>query len=229
MGLTKRYLKKETPQRTLPWNNQRKRLSPESKDMLRRKVKEIEAFNASNVRAAVKKKGDGKAITSKERRARCHICRKRDHVFWKCQNKGNTATPGNPTIENKTREPIMVEDEEEFKYPKDVHVKTNYTVEGTKSLFKRLKSIFRMEQAQHEKKFDQPGQAQHEKKIIFSHGIGEAVVKTNEREIVIPCVSYTPKVTLNVLSLDQLLAQGFVITYGHDKCRISYMFGEEKK
>ncbi|GJX13327.1 ARID DNA-binding domain-containing protein [Tanacetum coccineum] len=239
MGLTKRYLKRETPQRTLPWNNQRKRLSPESKDMLRRKVKEIEAFNASKVRAAVKKKGDGKAITSKERRARCYICRKRGHVFWKCQNKGNTATPGNPTIENKTREPIMVEDEEEFKYPKDVHVKTNYMVEGTdfsnwnniwyvsnaykkhmsptKSLFKRLKSRFRMEQAQHEKKF------------IFSHGIGEAVVETNENEIVIPCVLYTPEVTLNVLSLDQLLAQGFVITYGHDKCRISYMFGEDKK
>ncbi|GKF28133.1 ARID DNA-binding domain-containing protein [Tanacetum coccineum] len=86
-----------------------------------------------------------------------------------------------------------------------------------------------MEQAQHEKKFDQPGQAQHEKKIIFSHGIGEAVVETNENEIVIPCVLYTPEVTLNVLSLDQLLAQGFVITYGHDKCRISYMCGEDKK
>ncbi|GJZ29949.1 arginine--tRNA ligase, chloroplastic/mitochondrial [Tanacetum coccineum] len=121
MGLTKRYLKRETPQRTLSRNNQRKRLSPESKDMLRRKVKEIEAFNGSKVRAADKKKGDGKAITSKERRARCYICRKRGHVFWKCQNKGNTATPGNPTIENKTREPIMVEDEEEFKYPEDVH------------------------------------------------------------------------------------------------------------
>ncbi|GKD27029.1 hypothetical protein Tco_1233243 [Tanacetum coccineum] len=133
----------------------------------------------------------------------------------------------------------MVEDEEVFKYPEDVHVKTNYMVEGTdfsnwnniwyvsnaykkhmsptKSLFKRLKSRFRMEQTQHEKKF------------IFSHGIGEAVVETNENEIVIPCVLYTPEVTLNVLSLDQLLAQGFVITYGHDKCRISYMFGEDKK
>nr|GFC87282.1 ARID DNA-binding domain-containing protein [Tanacetum cinerariifolium] len=54
-------------------------------------------------------------------------------------------------------------------------------------------------------------------------------VETTENEIVIPCVLYTPKVTLNVLTLDQLLAQGFVITYGHDKCRISYMFREDKK
>nr|GEX70854.1 retrovirus-related Pol polyprotein from transposon TNT 1-94 [Tanacetum cinerariifolium] len=208
-------------------------------EMLRRKVKEIEAYNASNVRTTIKEKKNRKATTRKERRARCYICKKRGHVFWKCQNKGNTATPGTPTVENKTREPIMVEDEEVFKYPEDVHVKTNYMVEGTdfsnwnniwyvsnaykkhmsptKSLFKRLKSRFRKEQTQHEKKF------------IFSHGIGEAVVETNENEIVIPCVLYTPEVTLNVLSLDQLLAQCFVITYGHDKCRISYMFGEDKK
>ncbi|GJT88889.1 ARID DNA-binding domain-containing protein [Tanacetum coccineum] len=86
----------------------------------------------------------------------------------------------------------------------------------TKSLFKRLKNRFRME-----------GTEENEKKFIFSYGIGEAVVETNENEIVIPCVLYTSEVTLNVLSLDQLLAQGFVITYGHNKCGISYMFGEE--
>lgn len=61
-----------------------------------------------------------------------------------------------------------MEDEHPFKYPDDVHVKTNYMVEGTdfanwnyiwyvsnaykkhmcptKSLFKRLKSKFRMEE-----------------------------------------------------------------------------------
>nr|GEY74814.1 ARID DNA-binding domain-containing protein [Tanacetum cinerariifolium] len=235
----KGYLRRESAANTLPRSSQRKQLSRESKEMLRRKVKEIEAYNASNVRAAIKEKKNGKATTRKERRARCYICKKRGHVFWKCQNKGNTTTPGTPTVENKTREPIMVEDEEVFKYPEDVHVKTNYMVEGTdfsnwnniwyvsnaykkhmsptKSLFKRLKSRFRMEQTQHEKK------------IIFSHEIREAVVETNENEIVIPCVLYTPEVTLNVLTLDQLLAQGFVITYGHDKCRISYMFREDKK
>ncbi|GJR38057.1 hypothetical protein Tco_1213741 [Tanacetum coccineum] len=76
MGLTKRYLQRENPHRTLPWNNQRKRLSPESKEMLRRKVKEIEAYNASKICAAVKKKGEGSANTTKEKRARCYICRK---------------------------------------------------------------------------------------------------------------------------------------------------------
>ncbi|GJW38187.1 hypothetical protein Tco_0064032 [Tanacetum coccineum] len=87
----------------------------------------------------------------------------------------------------------------------------------TKSLFKRLKNSFKVEGTQHERK------------IIFSHGIGEAMVETSKKKIVIPCVLYIPKITLNVLSLDQLMAQGFVVTYGHNKCQISYMFEEDKE
>nr|GFB91845.1 ARID DNA-binding domain-containing protein [Tanacetum cinerariifolium] len=87
----------------------------------------------------------------------------------------------------------------------------------TKSLFKRLKSSFKVEGTQHERK------------TIFSHGAGEAMVETSEKKIVIPCVLYTSVVTLNVLSLDQLMAQGFVVTYGHNKCQVSYMFGEDKE
>ncbi|GJT17771.1 ARID DNA-binding domain-containing protein, partial [Tanacetum coccineum] len=102
----KEYLLRESAANTLPRSRQRKKLSRESKEMLRRKVKEIEAYNASNVRAAIKEKKDGKAITSKERRARCYICRKRGHVFWKCPNKKNSTTTGTSTVENKTREPI---------------------------------------------------------------------------------------------------------------------------
>ncbi|GJT88890.1 ARID DNA-binding domain-containing protein [Tanacetum coccineum] len=195
---------------SLPKYSQRKRISFECKEMLKKRLKEIEAFNASNVRAAIKEKKDGKAIARKNKRARCYICKKRGHVFWKCPNKKNSTTPRTPIVENKTREPIVVEDEEVFKYPEDVHVKTNYMVEGTnfsnwnniwyvsnaykkhmcptKSLFKRLKNRFRME-----------GTEESEKKFIFSHGIEEAVVETNENEIVIPCVLYTPEVTLNML------------------------------
>ncbi|GKC69242.1 hypothetical protein Tco_1115125 [Tanacetum coccineum] len=69
----KEYLLRESAANTLPRSRQRKQLSRESKEMLRRKVKEIEAYNASNVRAVIKEKKDGKAITSKERRARCYI------------------------------------------------------------------------------------------------------------------------------------------------------------
>ncbi|GJZ48530.1 hypothetical protein Tco_0602362 [Tanacetum coccineum] len=57
----------------------------------------------------------------------------------------------------------------------------------------------------------------------------EAMVETSEKKIVIQCVLYTPEITLNVLSLDQFVAQGFVVTYGHNKCQISYMFEEDKE
>ncbi|GJR13535.1 hypothetical protein Tco_0796187 [Tanacetum coccineum] len=200
-GFKKGYLIRESAANT--WNNQRRQLSRESKEMLRQKVKEIEAYNTSN-----------------------------------CPNKKSRTTIEVPAKDNNSKKPTDMRIEEKLKYPENVHVKTDYMIEGTdfsnwdniwyvssaykkhmsptKSLFKRLKSRFRME-----------GTEENEKKFIFSYGIGEAVVETNENEIVIPCVLYTPEVTLNVLSLDQLLAQGFVITYGHNKCRISYMFGEE--
>nr|GEY65912.1 root allergen protein-like [Tanacetum cinerariifolium] len=68
----KGYLRRESAANMLPRSSQRKLLSRESKEMLMRKVKEIEAYNASNVRAAIKEKENGKATTRKEKRARCH-------------------------------------------------------------------------------------------------------------------------------------------------------------
>ncbi|GJS57378.1 ARID DNA-binding domain-containing protein [Tanacetum coccineum] len=87
----------------------------------------------------------------------------------------------------------------------------------TKSLFKRLKNSFKVKGTQQERK------------IIFSHGIGEAMVEISENKKVIPCVLYTLEITLNVLSLDQLMALGFLVTYGHNKGQISYMFEEDKE
>nr|GEX44875.1 hypothetical protein [Tanacetum cinerariifolium] len=116
---------------SLPNYSQRKRISFECKEMLKKRLKEIEAFNAQTL-----------------------------------VQKEVETTPRTPVVEHKTREPIVVEDEEVFKYPEDVHVKTDYIVEGTD--FSNWNNIW------------------------------------------------------------YLLAQGFVITYGHNKCRISYMFVEEK-
>ncbi|GKC78885.1 ARID DNA-binding domain-containing protein, partial [Tanacetum coccineum] len=239
MGLTKRYLQRETPQRTLPWNNQRKRLSPESKEMLRRKVNEIEAYNASKMRAAVKKKGEGSANTTKEKRARCYICRKRGHVFWKCPNKKNRTIVEVSAKDNNSKKPTVMPTKEKLKYPERVHVITDYMIEGTdysnwdniwyiisaykkhmcptKSLFKKLKTSFKVEGTQHEKKF------------ILSHGVGDAKVETKDKKFVIPCVLYTPETTLNVLSFDQLKDQGYVVKYGHNKCSITYMFDDKSR
>ncbi|GJW31144.1 ARID DNA-binding domain-containing protein [Tanacetum coccineum] len=139
--------------------------------------------------------------------------------------------------QTKTRKPTVNQVDEKLKYPERVHVITDYMVEGTdfanwdniwyvssvykqhmcptKSLFKRLKYRFRME-----------GTEESEKKFIFSYGIGEATVETKDRKMVIPYVLYTPKTTLNILSIDQLEDQGYVVKYGHNKCSITYMFDD---
>ncbi|GJS45668.1 hypothetical protein Tco_0595789 [Tanacetum coccineum] len=53
-GFKKGYLIRESAANT--WNNQRRQLSRESKEMLRQKVKEIEAYNTSNVRKQSKER-----------------------------------------------------------------------------------------------------------------------------------------------------------------------------
>nr|GFA60687.1 ARID DNA-binding domain-containing protein [Tanacetum cinerariifolium] len=125
------------------------------------------------------------------------------------------------------------------KYPEVVHVKTDYTVEGsdeqtwnkiwyvgsvyknhmspTKSLFKRLKNSFKVL----DKKED-------ERKFIFSDGVGEATVETKDGTLVIPNVYYTPEITINVLSIEQLENQGYVMTYDRNRCGIRYMFDNEE-
>nr|GEX97404.1 hypothetical protein [Tanacetum cinerariifolium] len=75
-GFEKGYLLRKGAANTLPRSSQRKQLSQECKEMLRRKLNEIEAYNASKIHTSVKEKGEGSANTTKEKRARCYRCRK---------------------------------------------------------------------------------------------------------------------------------------------------------
>nr|GEZ29071.1 ARID DNA-binding domain-containing protein [Tanacetum cinerariifolium] len=68
-----------------------------------------------------------------------------------------------------------------------------------------------------------------ERKFIFYYGVGETTVETKEGKLVIPNVLYTPEITLNVLSIDQLKDQGYIVTYDHNKCSLKYMFDDERK
>ncbi|GJX19648.1 ARID DNA-binding domain-containing protein [Tanacetum coccineum] len=202
---------------------------PKGKEMLKQKVKEIVSFNASKTKA--------KSSSLKERRARCFTCKKRGHVFWKCPNKRNKIRNEE---QNKMLKPSVTEVEEKLKYPERVHVITDYMVEGsdngnwdniwyissaykrhmspTKSLFKRMINRFRMEDVEEK-----------ERKFIFSYGVGETTVETKEGSLVIPNVLYTPEITLNVLSIDQLEDQGYIVTYDHNKCSLKYMFDDGRK
>nr|GEV69410.1 copia-type polyprotein [Tanacetum cinerariifolium] len=93
-------------------------------------VKEIEAYNTSNVRAAIKEKENRKATTRKEKRARCYVCRKRGHMLWKCPNKKNRTIVEVPAKDNNSKKPTVMRTEEKLKYPEKIHVITDYMVEG---------------------------------------------------------------------------------------------------
>ncbi|GJR17721.1 ARID DNA-binding domain-containing protein [Tanacetum coccineum] len=232
-GVTRRYLQRETPQRRFPWNSKKKSLSPGCKEMLLKRIKEVQAFNASKESAKAREHGEGSGSTQKEKRARCYICRIRGHVFWKCPNKNKKA------IFKKQKgivKPTFKKVAEKVKYPEKVHVITDYMIEGTddanwnetwyvssaykqhmcpsRSLFKKLKYKFEMIEKE-----------EIEKKFIFSYGVGDVTMETKEGNFVIPNVHYTPEVTLNVLSFDLLEEQGYVVKISNNKCNIHYMFG----
>ncbi|GJW17719.1 ARID DNA-binding domain-containing protein [Tanacetum coccineum] len=232
-GVTRRYLQRETPQRRFPWNSRKKSLSPGCKEMLLKRIKEVQAFNASKESAKVREHGEGSGSTQKEKRARCYICKIRGHVFWKCPNKEKKAMfKKQKGIVKPTYKKVA----EKVKYPEKVHVITDYMIEGTndanwnetwyvssaykqhmcptRSLFKKLKYKFEMIEKE-----------EIEKKFIFSYGVGDVTMEAREGNFVIPNVHYTPEVTLNVLSFDLLEEQGYVVKISNNKCNIHYMFG----
>nr|GEY58120.1 ARID DNA-binding domain-containing protein [Tanacetum cinerariifolium] len=122
---TRRYLQRETPKRLFPWNSRKKSLSLESKEMLVKKMKEVEAFNASKMSAKTTDHGKKIASTRKEKSARCYICKERGHVFWKCQNKKKDVR-----IEKQKKlvKPTNKNVAEKIKY--SIHVITKYIIEG---------------------------------------------------------------------------------------------------
>ncbi|GKC16464.1 ARID DNA-binding domain-containing protein, partial [Tanacetum coccineum] len=94
-GVTRDYLLRETPQRLLSWNSRKKSLSPGCKEMLLKRMKEVEAFNASK---ETREHGED-SRTQKEKRARCYKCKIRGHVYWKCPNKDKEELNWNKDVE----------------------------------------------------------------------------------------------------------------------------------
>ncbi|GKE63407.1 hypothetical protein Tco_1513774 [Tanacetum coccineum] len=138
----------------------------------------------------------------------------------------------NPTI-SKVQETLKYE-------PERVHVTTDYMVEGSdqgnwndiwfvSSAYKRHMSHTRTLFRRMMERFKKEGTEEQNKKSIFSYGVGEAIVETKEGSLVIPNVLYTPEITLNVLSIDQLEEQGFIVTYGNGTCGLKYMFDNGKR
>ncbi|GJS52440.1 ARID DNA-binding domain-containing protein [Tanacetum coccineum] len=231
--LNKNLLQKETHSNTPKWPKHKKHISPEGKQLLRQKVEEVMSYNSSKLQPSSKQTGKSSGLSRKERRARCYICRKRGHVYWKCIKKERSTKNQEPNMTS----PVMTEVQEKINYSERVHVTTDYLVEVSdkgnwnniwyvssaykrhmspmKHLFKRMIQRFKVE-----------GTKEKEKKFLISYGVGEAFVETNEGRITVSNVLFTPEITLNILSLDQLEEQGYMVSYVDNKCRIKYMFDE---
>ena len=77
-------------------------------------------------------------------------------------------------------------------------------------------------------KFKMIGKKEYERKFIFSYGIGTATIKTENGDIVVRQVQYTPEVTLNILSLDLLEKQSFSVKNIDTSCSIHHMYYDEE-
>nr|GEX43843.1 ARID DNA-binding domain-containing protein [Tanacetum cinerariifolium]GEX43853.1 ARID DNA-binding domain-containing protein [Tanacetum cinerariifolium] len=176
-GFIQRQLKKEKEARL---RNCIRQITHDCKDMLRRKLEEIELYNSI-------------ISQNRNRKQKCYKCRQREHIIKNCPMKKKehvegTKKPGNigetATLANKE---IM-------------------TAKPTLSL----------------NKLDD------QTKFLFTYGVGEVMIKNGDEKYLIPGVYYAPKVTLNVLPVEQLERQGIKIIYENNTCILIYMFSNPK-
>ena len=213
--------------------------------MLRKKLDEVVSYNSTRTNPHIGESytelGEPSRMANKERRYRCFICREKGHIASKCTNKTIETNPDSFETTNMdttpTNAPIETPQQETpFKYePTTVHVSTDYLIEGSdlgswdsfwyvstsykqhmtpmKCLFRRMKQRFKVE-----------GTEEEQRKFIVSYGVGEAVIETHMGRLLIPNVVYTPEITLNVLSLEQLKNQGYYVSLNGNKAKVWYMF-----
>ncbi|KAF5769163.1 hypothetical protein HanXRQr2_Chr14g0645061 [Helianthus annuus] len=79
---------------------------------------------------------------------------------------------------------------------------------GNLDMFKRIKNMSSVETMTGENQF------------FFIRGIGVVEVITGSAKVRVQSVFYTPDIDRNVLSLDQLITQGFTVKFMGDKCKL---------
>ena len=86
------------------------------------------SYNSSKSQPTCKQIGESRELSKKDKRARCYICKKRGHVYWKCTNKESNTKIQEPSMANPTTPKVQ----ESLKYgPEGVHVTTDYMVEDS--------------------------------------------------------------------------------------------------
>ncbi|KAJ0780276.1 putative transcription factor interactor and regulator CCHC(Zn) family [Helianthus annuus] len=144
---------------------------------------------------------------------RCFKCKEFGHIASICPSKYTKLSP--LPIESD----YVVKDTCGGKWDSiwvvDPTFKTHMT--GNRNMFKCFKRHFGVVTNESRKDFS------------FIHGIGEVRVPVDGKDKTIPCVSYTPSLDKNVLSLEQLLFQGIETVTMGDTCVLKKMFGYRSK
>ncbi|GJX29709.1 zinc finger, CCHC-type containing protein [Tanacetum coccineum] len=65
---------------------------------------------------------------------------------------------------------------------------------------------------------------EHKFNLLYTHGIGGIKLTTEDTSYTIPYISYVPEININVLSMKQLILQGFEVEIISDKCNITHKF-----
>ncbi|GJU00759.1 ARID DNA-binding domain-containing protein [Tanacetum coccineum] len=230
-GFIQRQLKREREARL---GNCIRQITNDCKDMLRKKLEEIEMYNST-------------ISQNRNRKQKCYKCRQRGHIIKNCPLKEKKQDEGTKKHDNTSvlmkgqesanlvnKELLTTKPTVSLKYPEWIHFSTKCMIKGTDqghwddiwyisnntnmhlcsklNLFCNIKESFAVNKLDDQMKF------------LFIYGIGEVVVKNGDQGYLIPGVHYAPEVTLNILSIEQLERQGFDIIYEDNTCRLSYMF-----
>ncbi|GJS92932.1 ARID DNA-binding domain-containing protein [Tanacetum coccineum] len=230
-----RQLKREKEARL---GNCIRQITHDCKDMLRKKLEEIELYNST-------------ISQNRNRKQKCYKCRQRGHIIKNCPMKEKkydegTKKVGNTSVMMKGQESANLINKElmttkptvSLKYPEWIHFSTKCMIKGTDqghwddiwyisndtnmhlcsklNLFCNIKENFAVNKLDDQMKF------------LFTYGIGEVVVKNGDQGYLIPGVHYAPEVTLNILSIELLERQGIEIIYEDNTCRLIYMFSNPK-
>ena len=229
-----RYLLRETPKRLYQWNTRTKKsISPKAKELLAQTVLDNEEFNSKKKEEVTKGKSK---LNAREKRSKCYICKTKGHAFWACEKRKKIAG-----VESQQKEMDMTKEiiDQERMYPEKVHVFGDYTIEGTdregwddiwyvSNKYKFHMCPRRVLFNDVNYKFKMVGKEEYECKFIFSYGIGNTTIKTENGDLVVRHVQYTPEVSLNILSLELLEKQGFSVKIKDTRCSINHMYYDEE-
>ncbi|KAJ0805916.1 putative transcription factor interactor and regulator CCHC(Zn) family [Helianthus annuus] len=155
----------------------------------------------------------------------CFYCRRPGHYIYECKSKENDENTQlisqavNAGIRNQKmsagdRNELIVTGTEGGMWGDIWYVSNSFTqlYAGNINVFKRIKHLVGVETNSGENEF------------LFMRGIGVVEVKSNNERLLIQSVIYTPELDRNVLSMNQLTLQGFMVKRAGDTCKIFPMF-----